>query len=448
MAYILFEDGVGDVEKRISKLNDLALIFSNGSAKEIIDEAIIALGSKPKIMKRNVWFVAQGDTFLPSQGRIFLWAPTKDKVGNSKFYWENLKKVKKGDIIFNYSEGIKGVSLAKSDGFDSINEEPNNQWNRDGFRVDIDLTDIAPFISGDMLKSKKNLIETYCTSLTKKPFDINGKVNQGYLYEFTKEAGRFIRDLYGKEFGNKEIDDFFDVVSLSSFSTNNNIYMESLSNYYTELLAIKTKPFILLAGLSGTGKSRLARTLAYKSCFKEELRINKNKPGNFELIPVRPNWHDSSELMGYVSRINDEKYITTPFLKFIAKAWKHLDIPFFLCLDEMNLAPVEQYFAEFLSIIETRQKQEDQINTDFLLSRSAFENEKIYTQILHDLDLENRIEFIDGLAIPPNLIVIGTVNMDETTHSFSRKVLDRAMTIEMNEIDLSKGLNINENGWS
>lgn len=107
------------------------------------------------------------------------------------------------------------------------------------------------------------------------------------------------------------------------------------------LNAIKTKPFVLLAGISGTGKSRLVRTLAYQTCINHELQIDKNKPGNFELIPVRPNWHDSSELMGYISRINGEKYITTSFLKFIAKAWLNLETPFFLCLDEMNLAPVE-----------------------------------------------------------------------------------------------------------
>ena len=96
------------------------------------------------------------------------------------------------------------------------------------------------------------------------------------------------------------------------------------------LTAIKTKPFILLAGISGTGKSRLVRTLAYKTCEKEELRENLKKPGNFELIPVRPNWHDSTELMGYVSRINGEKYIITTFLQFIAKAWKNIDTPFFI----------------------------------------------------------------------------------------------------------------------
>jgi hypothetical protein len=165
------------------------------------------------------------------------------------------------------------------------------------------------------------------------------------------------------------------------------------------------------------------------------------------LIPVRPNWHDSSELMGYVSRINGEKYITTPFLKFIAKAWIYPEIPFFLCLDEMNLAPVEQYFAEYLSIIETRQNQNSKIVTDYLISKADFENTGLYNQILKDLNLHGKIDFSEGIGIPQNLVVIGTVNMDETTHSFSRKVLDRAMTFEMNEIDLKAGLSEDQNDW-
>lgn len=213
------------------------------------------------------------------------------------------------------------------------------------------------------------------------------------------------------------------------------------------LTAIKTKPFILLAGISGTGKSRLVRTLAYKTCSKDELRIDPKKPGNFELIPVKPNWHDSSELMGYVSRINGEKYIATSFLKFIAKAWKHTDVPFFLCLDEMNLAPVEQYFAEYLSIIETRQVKNGELVTDFIIAKESFENQKLYTQLLADLEL-NAEDFENGISIPCNLVVIGTVNMDETTHSFSRKVLDRAMTFEMNNVDLTAGLELSKNDWS
>ena len=222
---------------------------------------------------------------------------------------------------------------------------------------------------------------------------------------------------------------------------------ENNQDYMNILTAIKTKPFILLAGISGTGKSRLVRTLAYKTCSKEELKKDPKKPGNFELIPVRPNWHDSSELMGYVSRINGEKYITTSFLKFIAKAWKHTDVPFFLCIDEMNLAPVEQYFAEYLSIIETRQVKDGKLVTDYIISKESFENQNLYNQLLTDLELSES-EFSEGISIPSNLVVIGTVNMDETTHSFSRKVLDRAMTFEMNNVDLTAGLELSKNDWS
>ncbi len=213
------------------------------------------------------------------------------------------------------------------------------------------------------------------------------------------------------------------------------------------LTAIKTKPFILLAGISGTGKSRLVRTLAYQTCPARLQDEEQKKPGNYELIPVRPNWHDSSELMGYVSRINGEKYIITAFLKFIAKAWKNVDTPFFLCLDEMNLAPVEQYFAEYLSIIETRQVKNDKLVTDFIIARAGFEDKRLYDKLLEDLDLDKQT-FSDGISIPKNLVVIGTVNMDETTHSFSRKVLDRAMTFEMNEVDLLAGLDLEQNDWS
>jgi hypothetical protein len=218
--------------------------------------------------------------------------------------------------------------------------------------------------------------------------------------------------------------------------------------YRQILLAIKTKPFVLLAGISGTGKSRLVRTLAYKTCANGELRSNSTKPGNFELIPVRPNWHDSTELIGFVSRINGEKYIVTPFLKFIAKAWMYPDTPFFLCLDEMNLAPVEQYFAEYLSVIETRANHGSDIGTDYLISKDHFENENLYVQLLGDLGLSGRTEFLHGIAVPNNFVVAGTVNMDETTHSFSRKVLDRGMTFEMNVVDLHSGLGNEDSHWA
>ena len=214
------------------------------------------------------------------------------------------------------------------------------------------------------------------------------------------------------------------------------------SNYRPYITAIKSKPFLLLAGISGTGKSRIVRELA-RACWEEGTDEYKaQKPKNFQMVQVKPNWHDSSDLIGYVSRVSGKaEYVAGEFLKFIAKAWEDTETPYFLCLDEMNLAPVEQYFAEYLSVIESRKSHEDgTVTTDPILEKA---DEEWYFNLTASLtsDEDIRKQFNEeGISIPQNLIVVGTVNMDETTFSFSRKVLDRAMTIEMNEVDLHGGL--------
>ena len=234
------------------------------------------------------------------------------------------------------------------------------------------------------------------------------------------------------------------------------------------ITAAKTKPFILLAGISGTGKSRIVRELAFMSCPKYLQDKDGVTPGNYCMIEVKPNWHDSTELLGYYSNIS-KGYQFKKFVKFLVKAKMHPEVPFFVCLDEMNLAPVEQYFAEILSILETRKHPKtdegvdmDRIKTEVIVESKYF---KSYTYkdeagALHDKldmtdkdwyetffnvtmmtdqerELINRHQYSrtlqqEGLSLPDNVIIIGTVNMDETTHQFSRKVIDRAMTIEMN----------------
>lgn len=226
--------------------------------------------------------------------------------------------------------------------------------------------------------------------------------------------------------------------------------------------ALKTKPFLLLAGISGTGKSRKVQELAYATCPQDGvLDVDPTSPGNYCLIEVKPNWHDSTELLGYYSNISG-KYMLTNFIRFVYKATQHPGIPFFVCLDEMNLAPVEQYFAEYLSVLETRkrilneQTGQYEIRSAELITKKSFENVKIKSDEITQVDSLGDdvprqrkdlytgedlqvIRYIkeNGLRLPENLFVIGTVNMDDTTHQFSRKVIDRAFTIEMNGGDLN-----------
>lgn len=229
-------------------------------------------------------------------------------------------------------------------------------------------------------------------------------------------------------------------------------------NYLT---ALRTKPFMLLAGISGTGKSRIVRKLAQATVTEKLQRANGytgddftndrwklHSPANFELIQVKPNWHNSMDVIGYLSNIPSPHYVFTPFIEFIVKAWQHPEMPFFLCLDEMNLAPVEEYFAEFLSAIESRSFEGGEYMTDPIIKPFNSFGEDVARMMVNTLFpnftaadknsfLGKVVDHLEtkGLTLPKNLIVIGTVNMDETTFSFSRKVLDRAMSVEMNEVN-------------
>jgi 5-methylcytosine-specific restriction enzyme B len=175
--------------------------------------------------------------------------------------------------------------------------------------------------------------------------------------------------------------------------------------------ALRTKPFVILAGISGTGKSRLPALVA-------ELTA-----GASLLLPVRPDWTDSADILGYVDLRGT--FRAGALLRF-ARAASESPAAHHVCVvDEMNLARVEQYFAEVLSRIEDRSPAEGGgFSTGPLLAqRLGGEGEAAW----------------EGQALPPNLALVGTVNMDETTHGFSRKVLDRAFTLEIAEVDLSLG---------
>jgi len=203
-----------------------------------------------------------------------------------------------------------------------------------------------------------------------------------------------------------ELDYIKSYIKNQGFSYNDKL----IENFY---LSLKSKPFLILAGISGTGKSKLARL------FAEAIGCN-TKNGRFMLVPVRPDWSDSTELLGYKDMHN--KFHPGVLTNFIKRAINDINRPYFFVLDEMNLARVEYYFSDILSIIESRKKDGDRIVTDPLLNKELLDEDSFHEY--------------GNLYIPENLYFIGTVNMDETTFPFSKKVLDRANVIEFSDVNL------------
>lgn len=300
---------------------------------------------------------------------------------------------------------------------------------------------------------------------------LNSYIDEGLLPDVRKDKNTFIT-INGEENDLKKrksmITISLDLVSRQLPTTDNAsnkskpLSIKGFGNrVVNSLTALRTKPFMLLAGISGTGKSRIVRKLAQATITEELQRANGytgddfandrwtlHSPANFELIQVKPNWHNSMDVIGYLSNIPSPHYVFTPFIEFIVKAWQHPEVPFFLCLDEMNLAPVEEYFAEFLSAIESRSFEGEEYLTDPIIKPFNSFGEEVAKMMVNTLfpnftaadknsSLGKVVDHLEtkGLTLPKNLIVIGTVNMDETTFSFSRKVLDRAMSVEMNEVN-------------
>ncbi|HLO44558.1 MAG TPA: hypothetical protein VK175_09510 [Leadbetterella sp.] len=163
--------------------------------------------------------------------------------------------------------------------------------------------------------------------------------------------------------------------------------------------SLLTKPFVILTGLSGSGKTKLAQAFVEWICQDEN---------QYRIIPVGADWTNRDPILGYPNALEPNKYVIPDnwVLNLIIQANNNPDLPYFLVLDEMNLSHVERYFADFLSVMESKK----------------------------EIPLHSQSDDIDGippkLKLPSNLFIIGTVNIDETTNMFSPKVLDRANTIE------------------
>lgn len=191
---------------------------------------------------------------------------------------------------------------------------------------------------------------------------------------------------------------------------------ETIANYH---ISLKTRPFVILAGLSGTGKSKLTQLYA------EALGCIAGQ--NYMRIAVRPNWTDDRYLLGYYNAVAG-CWVSEPTLDFLLNAESHADHLHFMCLDEMNLAKVEHYFSQFLSAFEEELPEQRIIS---LYSQRLGVNAK-QTEETAPQNTPHRV------CLTRNLFFVGTINVDETTQHLSDKVIDRANTIEFYDVDFGK----------
>lgn len=198
--------------------------------------------------------------------------------------------------------------------------------------------------------------------------------------------------------------ELFDYNTFSESSKNSGLTFSK--NLVLRFIAsLTSKPFVILSGLSGSGKTKIAQSFVEWICENET---------QYKIVPVGADWTNREPLLGYPNGLNPDEYITpdSGVLHLLLEASKEQNQrkPYFIILDEMNLSHVERYFADFLSIMESKDTVKLYTGSD----RSSTDG----------LDITQQIDW------PKNVFIIGTVNIDETTYMFSPKVLDRANVIE------------------
>jgi len=504
--------------------------------KEFIKFKLDTYYKQPNVGSLRVWWVNQGKTFRKEREAGYIWAPKTNEKGQTFPHWKSMSKVAAGDVVINYAnKKIVSISIAIEKATDHKNEINEKLWDREGLKIPLDYHDLRlPIGLQEIQPLMPSINETIKTN---KPFNTVNGINQGYLYNFSQEG---IRKIIA-EFQDRIPDKILDMLKRGpqlDFVT----YLKNQGYYFSPelinrfVISLRAKPFVILTGNSGTGKTKIAQlfseylspekfeteivipdndetgtyfkvgkatlkygvtlpvdsleyfnipeigkptevlihfggqsekeyfatfgmpdntekfsnaTIRFRKVLKkyvnenfiigDYLKLSKvgekeytlekvelsrvpssEKLTNYALVPVGANWTDKRHLVGFNNVITQE-YQLTACLKLILDASKpeNEEFPFFLILDEMNLSHVERYFADFLSAMES--------------------DDCIY---LHDSpDIEEEEGIPRKLYLPPNLYVLGTVNVDETTYMFSPKVLDRANVIEFPTVSARMYLN-------
>ncbi|WP_339226031.1 DUF3578 domain-containing protein [Oceanobacillus sp. FSL K6-2867] len=316
-------------------------------------------------------------------------------------------------IVYLFSEDMErlyltlaqGVTESSRDEMAMINEEI-----RSNLKIDPDISTDTEIELGSSTLAKKYELSAAAYILYEKELpseetlqhDLERMINH-YEQYIAFNQGKI--ELTEEEETNKSLSLKDTVDHVYRYIKGKGFYFEK-TEIINLILSLKTKPFVILSGISGTGKTKIVQWLA------EAIGATEDN-NQFTLIPVRPDWNDGSDLLGYTDIKGDFK--EGPLTKVVIRALRNPTKPYIVLLDEMNLARVEYYFSDILSVMESRAWKNGDITTSNLLTEEAA-----------GLNLQ----------LPSNVYIVGTVNMDETTHPFSKKVLDRANTIEFNRVQL------------
>ena len=326
-------------------------------------------------------------------------------------------------IVLLFSNDFKDLYLTLNQG-STIQSKELIKSNRDfvySLYNNIEGFEKGALPAGSLVKievesSSKNGKKYEETNIFYKKYEINNLIE----FEFINNLNDLLKIYY--DCASKFLQSGPEIPAFPSENFNLNEFINSLKKagliFSTQLIqrfvaSLCTKPFVICSGLSGSGKTKLAQAFLQWICENEK---------QYKIIPVGADWTNREPLLGYPNGLDPKSYVTpdSGALQLILEASKEENQkkPYFMILDEMNLSHVERYFADFLSIMESKEKLK------------LYSGEKRYTQYTKDNEFDEEYFVPYEIEWPKNLFIIGTVNIDETTYMFSPKVLDRANVIE------------------
>jgi 5-methylcytosine-specific restriction protein B len=385
------------------------------------------------------WWVNQGQTYAAERADGFMWAPLESKNGLALAHWDRLVDVRPGDFVVHYSSAIRAISLVQA----PAEEAPKptslktDSWGKLGRLVRTEYRDLPQPIERTEIP-----LEWRQEEETAGPFTREGTVKQGYFFRLSPGfAGRMLQRFeelriaagasanINRDGALAELRDVHGAVKAALAQSGLVVSAGGEDRVRSVLAALVAKPFVILSGLSGSGKTQLGLRLG-EWC-------GANGAGDrLAVVAVRPDWTGPEALFGYEDLLQPSvdgrpAWHVPATLEFMLRAALDTDEPYVLLLDEMNLAYVERYFSDFLSGVESGKGiLPNLVKEDGAWRRTA-----------------------DGPAyreLPRNLFIVGTVNVDETTYQFSPKVLDRAFSFEVRtrtedlSLDLKKPSTVQE----